>query len=228
MTHRISNYYDRELIARDVSNGQHRLRVGGLWEEVGRLQFEFLKQHGMQPSTRLLDIGCGCFRGGVHLVHYLDPAGYYGIDISQEMLDAGYERELSPLGLDAKLPRENLLCSGDFEFARFGVQFDMALAQSLFTHLPLNHIRLCMERLTTVMRPDASLFATVFLTDDDAWSRPVKHWEGRITSSPVSDPYHYRPRDLAYCVEGLPWRLDVIGDWGHPRDQSMVAFTRLP
>jgi len=227
MTHRISNYYDRELIASDVRKGQHRLRVGGLWEEVGRLQFEFLRQRGLQPWMKLLDIGCGCFRGGVHLVEYLDPAGYFGIDISQEMLDVGYEKELVPHGLDRKLPRANLLCSGEFAFERFGASFDVALAQSLFTHLPLNHIRLCMERLTPVMRPGGVLYATAFLASEGDWPGPVKRWDGRITSSPVCDPYHYRARDLAYCSDGLPWRLDVIGEWGHPRDQSMVMFTRL-
>jgi hypothetical protein len=43
----------------------HRAYVGGLWEEIGRLQFEFLLRHGLAPSDCFLNIACGSLRGGV-------------------------------------------------------------------------------------------------------------------------------------------------------------------
>jgi hypothetical protein len=57
--------YDRELPPEEIRAGVHRDLVGGLWEELGRLQFEFLVGAGLRPEMRLLDIGCGCPRGGV-------------------------------------------------------------------------------------------------------------------------------------------------------------------
>ena len=48
--------------------------------------------------------------------------------------------------LREKLPRENLRATDRFD-CDFGVQFDFAIAQSLFTHIPLNDIRLCLVRL---------------------------------------------------------------------------------
>jgi hypothetical protein len=42
----------------------HRNYVGGMWEEIGKLQFDFLVQQGLKPSHCFLDIGCGSFRGG--------------------------------------------------------------------------------------------------------------------------------------------------------------------
>ena len=58
----------------------HREQVGGLWDEVGALQIDFLRAQGLRPPDTLLDVGCGCLRGGVHLVGYLEPGRYYGID----------------------------------------------------------------------------------------------------------------------------------------------------
>jgi cyclopropane fatty-acyl-phospholipid synthase-like methyltransferase len=147
----LSKYYDRDAIAREVTAGKHREIVGGKWDEIGMLQFEYLVAKTLQPEHRLLDIGCGCLRGGVHFIRYLAPANYFGIDVNQSLLDAGYNVELAQAGLQDRLPRENLICSGEFEFEKFGTKFHFAIAQSLFTHLPLNHIRHCLINLASVM-----------------------------------------------------------------------------
>lgn len=226
MGQEISKYYDPEQVAAAVRDGAHRDWVGGLWEEMGRLQYEFVRQRGLQPRMRFLDIGCGCFRAGVYLIEYLNPGCYYGIDLSQALMDAGYEKELAPRGLTWKLPKANLLCDDGFHVERFGVMFDMALAQSVFTHLPFNHIRLCLTRLAAAMRPGGVFYATAFISDPADWAQEITHPRGGITTHPAADPYHYRVDDFAYCVAGLPWRFEFVGDWGHPRSQAMLMFTR--
>ena len=50
----------------------HREAVGGLWDEMGRLQFDFLVAQGLQPHHKMLDIGCGSMRGGRHFVNHLE------------------------------------------------------------------------------------------------------------------------------------------------------------
>jgi len=37
----------------------HRSYVGGQWDVLGKLQFEFLLQRGLRPDDILLDIACG-------------------------------------------------------------------------------------------------------------------------------------------------------------------------
>ena len=54
-----SIYYDREAMRGIVRDGRHREIVGGMWDELGRLQMGALQAHGMRPHHRLLDIGCG-------------------------------------------------------------------------------------------------------------------------------------------------------------------------
>ena len=49
--------------------------------------------------------------------------------------------------LQAKCLRENLLVNGAFKASLLKVQFEFAIAQSVFTHLPLNSIRRCFVEL---------------------------------------------------------------------------------
>lgn len=98
-----NEYFDEELMRQIVSEGRHRQLVGELWDEMGELQFEALRAHGLRPEHRLLDLGCGCLRGGVHFVKYLAPGHYYGLDVSRSLLDAGIQ-EIALSGLEEKLP----------------------------------------------------------------------------------------------------------------------------
>jgi hypothetical protein len=225
-----SYYFDLDRSAAAVARGQHRALVGGLWDALGRLQFDYLRRQGLRRDMTLLDVGCGCLRGGVHFVRWLDPGRYHGTDISAALLDAGHGVELAAAGLQDRLPRANRVCDGAFDMTAFAPKtFDMVLAVSVFTHLPLNHLRLCLARLVPVTRPGARFFASVFVAPDAAaWAGPVVHAPGGIVTRPDSDPYHMLPGDPAALCAGLPWRAGLPEDWGHPRDQRMVTFDRLP
>ena len=139
------NNYGRELGPEEIAAGAHRDLVGGLWDELGASQLEFLRGVGLTPASTLLDVGCGCLRGGVHFIRYLEPGRYYGIDANASLLQAGYQVELKAAGLQDRLPWSHLLQSGNFEVERFGVKFDFAWALSLFTHLPAGQVRQCLE-----------------------------------------------------------------------------------
>lgn len=112
--------------------------IGGEWETHGPLQLEFLRARGLQPSSRLLDLGCGTGRLTRHAVPFLDPGHYTGIDISQAAL--AHARELGEReGWGARAP-ELLLGDGTLACVA-GRSFDLIWAHSIFTHLPEELIR---------------------------------------------------------------------------------------
>lgn len=220
-------YYDTDAVVREVAQNRHRDLIGGAWDEIGKLQFDFLCANGLVPSAKLIDIGCGCLRGGIHFVEFLDAGNYYGMDISEKLLDAGYDVELRHRGLRHKLPRTNLVADGEFQFAKFPATFDMGIAQSLFSHLPVDHVRLCLSRLRPHMVRDGKLFATFFLVPEDhPVGTPFDHPRG-VQTFDRKDPYHYRFTQVERFCEGLAWRPILLGDWEHPRDQQMVLFRAL-
>src|SRR6476619_7354649 len=106
------NVYGHRLSPLDIAAGRHRDFVGGLWDLAGTHQLRFLVAHGLRPWMRLLDLGCGCLRGGIHLVRFLDPGRYYGIDVNASLLAAAW-LELELAGLRPRLPAGNLLRSAD-------------------------------------------------------------------------------------------------------------------
>ena len=192
-----------------------------MWEEIGKLQLDFLVAQGLNPGDRLLDVGCGSFRAGVHLVDYLEPGNYYGIDSNQSVMESGYDRELTS-NQQLRLPVANLRATDRFD-VDFGVQFDMAIAQSLFTHISLNQIRLCLYRLAMVTRPGGRLFATFYVAPPD-YPLDGKR-RGRVHSD-RNVYWNYRG-DLRWAARFSPWEFRFLGKWGHPRGQRMAQFTRL-
>jgi SAM-dependent methyltransferase len=222
-----NKYYDENYIREQLKLGNHRQVVGGMWDEIGALQLKFMKSRGLQPDDLLLDVGCGSLRGGVKFVEYLNEGCYFGIDISSALLEAGYAQEIaSRPDLAKKLPWPNLQCTDSFDAVSFGKQFDYALAQSVFTHLTLNSIRLCLENLHPVMKPGAKFCATYFQTPDDEPSGVSRRNEFGVVTCGHRDPYHYRMSDFQHLIRGLPWTLDDELDWNHPRGQRMLVFSK--
>lgn len=184
--------------------------VGGMWEEIGGLQFDYLVGKGLKPDHRLLDIGCGTLRGGRHFIRYLDPGGYTGLDISPEAL--AYAGQLiRDEGLAAKQPELVLDRDMRLRFEEFDRPFDFLLAQSVFTHLPIDGIAECFENLHRVMGP-ASAFYFTYVEAPEPTARTQKDF---------SYP-------LALFEELARWgglRIEGLGDFAHPRGQVMARAT---
>jgi SAM-dependent methyltransferase len=213
------DYENRAFTPEEVAEKVHRRHVGGFWDEMGKLQLDFLVSQGLEPGMRVLDVGCGSFRAGRYLVDHLDPGHYYGIDINAHILEVGYAEELSDAQRE-RLPLTNVRATDRFD-ADFGVQFDMAIAQSVFTHVSLNHIRLCLHRVAKVLKPGGTFYATFTERPKDY---PIDGVDGR--SYTERNAFWYYRRDLRWAAERVPLDFRYIGNWGHARQQKMVAYTR--
>lgn len=214
-----SPYDDKPLMEAAVKDGRHREVIGGLWDVIGPLQLEFLKASGLQPDDRLLDIGCGSLRLGTLAVNYLEPGHYFGTDLNGNLLDAGYALEISD---KARLPRENLVVDANFSFA--GVPSDMshAMACSVFTHLPMNHLRRCLLQVHAKF-PKLTMFCfTVFLAPSGEQSLQPVQQAGGIFSHDTSDPYHYLSEEIHFLCDLCGYGSRIV-NWEHPRNQMMVV-----
>jgi SAM-dependent methyltransferase len=196
-----------------------------LWEQIGRLQFDYLVSAGLRPDQYLLDVGCGGLRGGQHFISYLEPGRYFGIDSDPNMLKRGPEQVLDPATIERKKPVLTLM--EDFGVERLGQRFDYALAQSVFTHLPLNSIMRCLVGVGRVLTPGGRFYATFFEnTQGKQHVEPIVQEPGGITSFCDADPFHYDFETIARVCEGTGLEAEYIGDWSHPRNQKMLLFTR--
>jgi SAM-dependent methyltransferase len=232
MSQKTNQYYDEEFLRRANDGVSHRRAIGGLWDPMGNLQQEFLIANGLGPSDRLLDVGCGSLRLGSKLVDYLAPGGYFGCDLAESLIDAGYQHELTD-DQRARLPRTNLWTTDCFDFSPLPAPANFAMAQSLFSHLPPAFLRLCLWNLTRHMAPNGKFFATFFLVDDshpinEPGTHAIPEGGQAVPTSALRDPYHYWIADLHHSARDLAWEVRVIGDWKHPRGQQMVEFRKKP
>ena len=215
------NAYGRQLSSTDIQAGAHRDFVGGLWDQVGTLQFDFLVKQGLEPHHRFLDMGCGAMRGGVHFVRYLNAGHYYGLDFNASLLEAG-QHELSKAGLLSKKPQ--LLVDDQFDVGRFATKFEYALALSLFTHLPMNHIVRCLVEVGRSLATGGCLFATFFEAPQSAHLNALAHSPGGIVTQYDRDPYHQSVEEMRWLANAAGLRLAHVEEWGHPRGQKILKF----
>ena len=205
----------------------HRATVRGndaFWDYLGRLQLDYLVEQGLKPEHYVLDVGCGPLRAGVHFIGYLEPGHYAGVDKRGARLERARDVELPRHGLQDKAPL--LLVNEDFEFRKLGETFDYAIAQSVFTHLPVNTIVRCLVEMAKVLNPGGRFYATIyenphgklFLDDIQQSETGVSRYD--------SDLYHYDLDALRFACEGTGLSFEYEGDWAHPNNQKMVVFTR--
>lgn len=199
--------------AAGIAAAGHRKYVGGLWEQLGRLQLDFLLREGLRPEHVLLDIACGSLRAGVHLIPYLNAGHYLGIDKEQALIEAGVRDELSAQVRAVKQPR--FVASDAFEFEQFNARPDYALAQSLFSHLPEEPIRTCFQKLRQVIADDGLFYATFF---------EAEQAQSNASSAHDHQRFQYTRQQIEAFGRDTGWTPEYIGEWGHPRGQIMVRF----
>lgn len=215
----VNNYWP-QLSDDQIERRVHRDWVGGMWDEIGSLQFEYLKQQGLVPAHRLLDVGCGALRGGLHFIRYLQRGHYIGVDMNESLLKAG-RVEVEQAGLSAKEPQ--LVLDGGFAFQKLIGPVDYALAMSLFTHLHMNLILRCLRALRPLLAPQALFCATFFEAPEGDWLPDIHQWPEVITHFD-SDPYHYAPSMMAWMADRCGYRFEYPREWNHPRNQKMGIF----
>lgn len=104
------------------------------WLALGRMQFDYLVEHGLAPGARMLDIGCGNLRAGWRFIDHLEAGHYYGIDISPDILIAA-KRTLTAQGLQAKVPHLTITKDLTLDFLP-DAYFDVVHAHSVFSQPP--------------------------------------------------------------------------------------------
>ena len=202
-----------------------RQQVGGLWEKIGKLQFDLLVKEGLRSDHFLLDVGCGSLRGGIFFIKYLVKGHYFGIDKNPELLKGG-KIELDENDLLKKNPVLKLM--ENFEFDILEQNFQYAIAQSVFTHLSEDKIKKCLTNIQRVLTEDGRFYATFFESKPNQLKEPLEHKtiEGKMITYPDKDPFHYPFSMFQKLCSGTSLYVQYIGEWNHPRSQKLMVFIK--
>jgi hypothetical protein len=166
--------------------------LGGIakrFENAGRTLLITLLSEGLIPNSKVLDIGCGCLRGGYWLIHFLDKDCYFGIEPNKEMLAAGIQYLLEPGLLEDKNPHFDH--NADFNLAVFKEKFDFLVALSIWTHASKPQIQSMLDGFVSTANTNAVFItsyyrATLFKPDYKGAS-----WFGRGNPSQPHGMIHH-------------------------------------
>lgn len=203
--------YSKNTDFRVATNPQSA--IGGMWEEIGQLQFEFLINKNLQPHHQMLDIGCGTLRGGRHSIKYLNAGNYYGMDISPKAIATAKQLVLEQ-GLSEKSPHLLVSENKNLKFLEFSDRkFNYILAQSVFTHLKPEHITECFANIGQIMLDDSAFYFTY--NKDDRYRQ----------TSP--EAFRYPFSFFESLAEQYGFKLqDCSKEYEHPRGQLMVELMK--
>lgn len=193
-------------------------------DEYGSFQLAFLKERGLASDARFLEFGCGDLRLGEKVIPYLREGWYFGADLNQRNLDRG-AAHLAAKGIDMERAQLFRTTDTNLEPVPDG-SIDMAFSNSVFSHLTLNTILLCLMSIAPKLRPGAAYYSTMILIPKGAdfaapcpWVQDGHH----LQSFPARNPYHYT-LPMAEAVAGLAgMTCGLCEGYGHPF-QKMLRF----
>lgn len=202
----------REVMRRNVA-ADPDLAIGSAnrdrWMTLGKWQFDFLVEHGLQPHHRMLEIGCGNLRGGWRFIDHLEPGHYVGVDISPDVLFEA-QRTLVAFSLQDKRPTLTPVRDLRLDFLPAGA-FDVVHAHSVFSHTPIEVIDEFLTHVGRVMAEGAFCDFTFNATAGE------EH-------GVVREDYYYRPETLVRLARDKGFEAEHIGQWApeHRQDKMRV------
>jgi 2-polyprenyl-3-methyl-5-hydroxy-6-metoxy-1,4-benzoquinol methylase len=146
------------LNEQQISGESYKELLGGgrkLWERRGRFQLEFLRARGLAPAHRLLDVGCGPLRAGVHFIGYLDPGNYTGIDCNDSFIRVA-NKTIKDNGLGGKHSIVTTL--NGFNFTTLGQRYDYVMVFSVLNHCDDADQHLFFKNLGPVLNTNSQIY----------------------------------------------------------------------
>jgi len=137
-------------------------------ETSGQLQFELLKKEGCQPSSRVLEVGCGCLHAGAHLMRYLDRGGFVGIDPNSWLINDAIKKhpDIQKL-VEEKQPQ--FLYRTDFDASSLNRTFDYVLSHSVLSHAAHWQLEQYLVNTSKVLTPGGRIVASIRLAEGNAF-----------------------------------------------------------
>ena len=177
-------------------------------------QIELLKEYGLKPHHTLLDIGCGWLRGGLLFIKYLDEGNYFAFDKEKWLLKCG----IGGINFENVCDKKpTIKYIENFDISKFNLKFDYMLAQSVFSHISPELVKLCIKNAVDWLKPDGIFLATFFRAEHESTGSPHKNRSNEYTRATQSVEFY---KSIKFA------KIEYIGECGHPAGQHLLKITK--
>ncbi len=204
-------------------SGRRHAAVGPAhqWQMKRQFQIDFLKQHGLEPDQRLIDIGCGTLRGGIPLIDLLDTGHYTGIEVRKDVLEQGRE-ELKQAQLEHKQP--NLVHATALSGLDLENKADVIWAFAVLIHMDDDALNGCLAFVAKHLAKDGVFFGNVNIGEGGEGN-----WQGFPVVKRSMRWYTQTAERYGLVPEDIGSLLELGHDDGRPNPESrrMLRFTHI-
>jgi ABC-type polysaccharide/polyol phosphate transport system ATPase subunit len=151
------------------------------------LKTDWLRQQGLRPEHRVLEIGCRDAKRSVSLIEFLERGGYVGLDADASAIERGLDVVLPAAGLHRD--RAALIATNEFEHQGLA-PFDVVIARDALKRLSLNAVARCLVSVMRQLTPDGRFFANFWEQPSGEQFAPAVRAGGLITSLDMP-PHQY-------------------------------------
>ncbi len=139
----------------------------GTDSKSGEIQFEFLRRQGLTPSSNVLEVGCGFLNAGCHLMRFLEPGRFVGIDPNEWVREKAMEVEEVRALVEATRP--TFLSVDDFDASSLGIEFDHVLSHSILSHAAGWQLGQFLKNVGKVLAPEGRIVASLRLAEGNPY-----------------------------------------------------------
>jgi SAM-dependent methyltransferase len=171
-------------------------------------KLEWMRQVGLTPDSRILDVGCGTGQVGTALEKYLSERGcYYGVDIAAEAIQFCKE--------NLKRPNFHFKQSGMLSVPLSGLEFDCIIFFSVFTHTYVEESRALLTEAKRLLAQSGVVLGDILVSpfvDKAMGNRGAFEWQ----------------RDYFVQIAGeVGLNVDTVVDvqWGRYGRRQILKFT---
>lgn len=177
--------------------------VGGDFDLVGNTEMNLLVGSGLQPTSTVVDLGCGSGRLAIKLAQNFPRLNYTGTDVIQPLLD--YAARHCP-------PHWRFVMQEKPDIPVPSASADFIVAFSLFTHVFYEYTFAFLRAAKRALKPNGLLIFS-FLEPEKNW--PVFEWSMSQIDMPNAPLNVFMERSTVetFCRH-LGFKIDHYADMG--------------
>ncbi len=205
--------------------------IGGGFTNIG-LEFlgYFIQRGGIEPNSRVLDVGCGIGRMAYTLAYYLNEQGSYeGFDIHKPLIEVAAQtfgdrcRNFRFEHADIFNPMynpEGPVQAAEYHFPYPDERFDFVFLTSVFTHMRAKEVRQYLDEIGRVMKSGSRCMITCFLLNSESESYIRK---GKSSQNIIHKLEECFTSTLEVPEEAIGFKEPLLLEWISKRGFSVVG-----
>jgi SAM-dependent methyltransferase len=204
-----------------VAPGYGGLIGEGDFDEVGREFLGHFQELGaLEPTDRVLDIGCGLGRMAGPLTTFLSGGSYHGFDVVRPTIESCRRRFAAYPAFhfdhvdvyNGKYNPKGKVPPSEFRFPYAARSFDLAFAASVFTHMLPEDIERYLRETARVLGSGGCLLATWFVMTPEAARRVSERLSDVDFPVRAGDVWTSDPREAEAAIAFAPAAVRALYD----------------